>query len=66
MDWSVQTDVAKRLHLIKVIDMRAVGFLRVGRDAAGGNSFSNKHALLDHLLSNRVQILFDRADAELQ
>jgi hypothetical protein len=56
MDWSVQTAVAQRLHLIKVMDMRAVGFLRVGRDAACANSFSDKHALLDHLLSYRVQI----------
>jgi hypothetical protein len=56
MDWSVQTAVAQQLHLIKVMDMRAVGFLRVGRDAAGANSFSDKHALLDHLLSYKVRI----------
>jgi hypothetical protein len=57
-DRSVQTVVAQRLHLIKVIDMRAVGVQRVGRDAVGTRSFSNKLALLSHLLCYRVQIRF--------
>jgi hypothetical protein len=58
MDWAVQTVVAQRLHLIKVMDMRAVGVLGVGRDSVGANSFSNKLALLSHLLCYRVQIGF--------
>ncbi len=57
-DRSVQTVVAQQLHLIKVIDMRAVGVQRVGRDAVGARSFSNKLALLSHLLCYRVQIGF--------
>jgi hypothetical protein len=58
MDWSIQTAVAQRLHLIKVMDMHAVGVLCVGRDSVGANSFSNKLALLSHLLCYRVQIGF--------
>jgi hypothetical protein len=50
----VKTAVAQRLHLIKVMDMRAVGDLGVGRDAVGANSFSNKLALLSLLLCYRV------------
>jgi hypothetical protein len=40
------------------MDMCAVGVLGVGRDAVGANSFSNKLALLSHLLCYRVQIGF--------
>jgi hypothetical protein len=58
MDWSVQTAVAQRLHLIRVMDMHAIGVLGVGRDDVGANSFSNKLALLSYLLYYRVQIRF--------
>jgi hypothetical protein len=57
-DKSVQTVVAQQLHLIKVIDISAVGVQRVGRDAVGARSFSTKLALLSHLLCYRVQIGF--------
>jgi hypothetical protein len=58
MDRSVQTAVAQRRHLIKVMDMLSVEGLGVGSNAVSANSFSNKLALLCHLLCYRVQIRF--------
>jgi hypothetical protein len=46
MDWSVQTAAVQQLHLIKVMDMHAIGVLGVGGDAVGANLFSYKLALL--------------------